>query len=465
MNLTSFITTNYKERYYSEYLDEVKKSILKYNKLLIPFMLIVFVYYTIGDFLIWHIPVFALTRYPGIITCLLALTITYSPLRKNRKLVFLANNLHCIALLFMGFSLTILGPAYNFKGIVSCILFIVASHFFVKGYRAIVLLYSIGFVMAMFTLIYSYFHFPIYSQAEITGLITVFIGIIILSFNNEKSRFNEFFFKVNLVDEKNKTQELYLETQSKNEQLEKMNVKLDRALKELEEVDQAKNKLFSIISHDLRSPITAVVGMLNDLSENFNDYSLADVELRVKLLVESSDSTLILINNLVYWASTQWSGIKLEKATHNLKEMVDSSLSAYLGSAELKKLAVEMAIDDELDVWVDEKTIRLVIANLFNNAVKFTNKGGTISLSGQRVGEQVQFSVRDNGVGMDPESVQKLFKLGQNFNRYGTENEKGTGLGLVLAAEFVAGNGGTISVESEEGKGTCFTVSLPVANP
>ncbi len=463
MNLTSFLNANYKDQYYDEYLNEVQKTILKYNKLLIPFMLVVFLYYTIGDYLIWHIPVFAPTRYPGIFTCLLLLTITYSSLRKNRKLVIVANNLHCIALLFMGFSLTILGPQYNFKGIISCILFIVASHFFVKGYRAIILLYSIGFAMAIFTLLYAYLFFPIYSQAEIVGLVTVFVGIIILSFYSERTRFNEFFFQQNLVEEKNKTHDLYLETQSKNDQLEEMNKKLDEALTELERIDQSKNKLFSIIAHDIRSPITAVVGLLYDLNENYGDYSPEDVEYRVKLLANSGDSTLTLINNLLYWASTQWNGIKLEKAKHQLKEITENSVTAYLNGAKLKNLSVEIKVGDDLPVLVDEKTMRVVISNLFNNAVKFTHKGGQISITSEVVGSQVQLSVRDNGVGMNPESLQKLFKLGQNFNRYGTDNEKGTGLGLVLAAEFVCYNNGKITVESEEGKGSCFTISLPLA--
>jgi len=464
MNLTSFLNANYKDQYYDEYLNEVQKTILKYNKLLIPFMLVVFLYYTIGDYLIWHIPVFAPTRYPGIFTCLLLLTITYSSLRKNRKLVIVANNLHCIALLFMGFSLTILGPGYGFKGIISCILFVVASHFFVKGYRAIILLYSIGFAMALVTLVYSYLYFPVYSQAEIMGLVTVFVGIIIISFYSEKTRFNEFYFQRNLVEEKNKTHELYVETQSKNDQLEKMNKQLDEALTELERIDQSKNKLFSIIAHDLRSPIAAVVGLLEDMDENFGDYSLDEIEYRIRLLVKSSDTTLILINNLLYWASTQWKGIKIEKARHNLADMVDNSVSAYLNGAKLKNLDVDIQIDNDLYVLVDEKTIRVVISNLFNNAIKFTNKGGRIALFSEVDGSQVRLSVRDNGIGMKPESVQKLFKLGQDVNRYGTENEKGTGLGLVLAAEFVAYNGGEIRVESEENNGSCFTITLSMAD-
>jgi len=463
MKLSRFLNANYKEQYYDEYLDEIKKSILKYNKLLIPFMLIVFIYFVLGDFLVWHVPVLSITRYPGILTCLLLLFITYSRLRKNRKLVIVANNIHSIALLFMGFSLTIIGPDYDFKGIISCILFIVASHFFVKGYRAIILVYSIGFAMAIVTLIYSYIYFPVYSQAEIMGLITVFTGIIILSFYNEKVRYNEFFFRINLLEEKNKTNELYIETQSKNDQLEKINKQLDNALSELDQIDKSKNKLFSIIAHDLRSPITTVVGLLEELNKNFQNYKLEEIEYRIKLLAESSDNTLTLINNLLYWSSTQWNGIKIEKSRYKLIDLVQDSVSAYINGATLKNLDVEINISNDLHVLVDEKTIRVVIANLFNNAIKFTKKGGKITLSSEEAGTAVKLLIRDNGIGMKPESLQKLFKLGQDVKRYGTENEKGTGLGLMLAAEFVAYNGGEINVESEENKGSCFTITLPVA--
>lgn len=464
MSLASLKINIQKDQFYYDYLGEIQKSILKYNKLLIPFMLLVFLYFLFGDFFIWHIPAFAILRYPGIFTCLLLLSITFTKLKENRTLVIVSNNLHCIALLIMGFGLVLMGPEYNFKGIVSCILFIVASHFFVKGYRPIVLIYSIGFILAVATLVYAFLNFEVYHRAEIVGLVTVYIGIIILSFYNERVRYNEFFLKRNLEEEKNKTHNLYIETQTKNEQLRKINKQLDDARSRLEELDKSKNKLFSIIAHDLRGPVAAVVSMLEQMKENLPTYESEEILELVTLLEHSTNSTLALLNNLLFWASNQLDGIKIERTQHQLAGIVEKSISAYLHAAELKHITIEVDIDKDSVVFADEKTLGVVIANLFNNAIKFTHKGGEITLASKVKGSEITLSIKDNGIGMKPEIKQKLFVLDENVKRQGTENEKGTGLGLILSAEFISSNKGKIKVESEENKGSCFSITLPTVS-
>ncbi|MCW3804743.1 histidine kinase dimerization/phospho-acceptor domain-containing protein [Plebeiibacterium marinum] len=229
---------------------------------------------------------------------MLLLIFTYSGLREKRYLVIVVNNFHCLSLLFMGFGLVLIGPQYNFKGIISCILLIVASHFFIRGYWSTLLLYAIGSVMGLVTIVYSYMHFTTYDHAEVVGLITVFVGIVILSFNNEKIRYNEFYLKRNLMQEKDKTQ-------SQNIQLQSINKRLDVTLKQLEEVDKSKNKFFSVIAHDLRSPFSSVVSLTEELNVNFKEYSLPEIESRVRIIEESTKSTLDFLNNLLFWASSQ----------------------------------------------------------------------------------------------------------------------------------------------------------------
>ncbi len=454
MNLDVFKDHIHKDKFYFEYVKELHISILKHNRLLIPFMLLVFVYYLIGDFFIWKIYAFSFLRYPGIITCILLLIFTYSKLREKRYLVIVVNNIHCLSLLIMGFGLVLIGPQYNFKGIISCILLIVASHFFIRGYWSTLLLYVIGSVMGLFTIFYSYLYFTTYDHAEIVGLITVYVGIVILSFNNEKIRYNEFYLKRNLILEKDKTQ-------SKNEMLHTVNKKLDVALKQLEEVDKSKNKFFSVIAHDLRSPFSSVVSLTEELNVNFKEYSLAEIESRVKIIEESTKSTLDFLNNLLYWASSQLNGIQINKGKYQLHDIVVNSISPYLNAAKLKNIEVNIAVDKDLYLYVDENTMSVVISNFFNNAIKYTPKEGRIEIFSKVNNSTVELSIKDNGIGMSNDMVDNLFKLDKTGSRNGTENEKGTGLGLVLSYEFIKYNNGEIKVESEVNKGSSFSIVIP----
>nr|WP_321406610.1 HAMP domain-containing sensor histidine kinase [uncultured Carboxylicivirga sp.] len=437
-----------------EYKKELHQSILRYNRILIPFMYLVFIFYIIGDFYIWNVPQFAVLRLPGILTCTLILIVTISKLRNNIQLVVSINNIHCIGLLLMGFGLVVVGPNYNFKGIISCILFIIASHFFIKGYRSILLFGTVGAILAVVTLIYSMLHFDTYHFAEVAGLVTVFIGIIILSISNENKRFNEFYLQRNLVIEKDKTQK-------QNKRLNEINQQLDVALKRLEETDQSKNKFFSIIAHDLRSPFSSVVSLMEELKINLNDYNKQDIESRINIIEEATVSTLAYLNNLLYWASSQMNGIRIEKQPTKLKDIVEQSISPYLNAAYLKKINVKLNIDDNIIVLVDLKTIGVVISNLFSNAIKYTPKGGSITISGKENNSTASLAIEDNGIGMDETLIEQLFKIDQNTSRIGTDNEKGSGLGLLLSSDFIKYNDGSITIRSKENEGSCFTITLP----
>nr|WP_319400679.1 HAMP domain-containing sensor histidine kinase [uncultured Carboxylicivirga sp.] len=444
----------YSEECRYEYRKELHQSILRYNKTLIPFMYLVFIFYIIGDYYIWKVPQFAISRLPGIITCTSILIVTISKLRNNIRLVVIVNNIHCIGLLIMGFGLVLIGPNYNFKGIISCILFIIASHFFIKGYKSILLFALAGTILAIPTLIYSILRFSTYHFAEIAGLVTVFIGIIMLSISNENKRFKEFYLQRNLVIEKDKTQE-------QNHQLNKINKQLDVALTRLAEVDNSKNKFFSIIAHDLRSPFSSVVSLMEELKINLHDYTIDEIETRINIMEESTKSTLAFLNNLLFWASSQLGGIKINKQLYSLESIIEQSIAPYLHAASLKNIKVNVVIHNDIRVLVDKSTMRVVISNLFSNAIKYTSQGGTIRISTELNETTSTIFIEDDGIGMSDEIIKQLFNIDNKISRAGTENERGSGLGLVLSSDFIKYNDGEIKVSSKVNEGSCFSIILP----
>ncbi len=461
MNLLN-LKSIYSNDYYYEYSKELPGYILRYYKFFIPFIFIVFSSFLIADIFIWRIPAFAFLRIPTVISNLILLFITFSKLKTNRRLVILINTLLSISLLLMGFGMLIIGPMYNYRGISACVMLIVASHFFIKGYKSILLVYSLGFIMAISTLLVLYPTLDMYQFAELLGLFAIFIGVFVLSIYNENTRFNEFFYRENLRLEKKNTQRLYIETQTQNALLYKTNKQLDITLKKLEQLNKSKNKFFSVIAHDLRSPFSSIVSLIEELNINFEDYDLKGIKSRTLLIEDSTKSTLTFLNNLLYWASSQLNGIKINKQLHQLNNLVNNSISPYMNAAILKNIDVNVDINPGINVIVDEKTISVVIVNLFNNAIKYTSKGGKIHISCEVISTKVILSIKDNGMGMDSELMNKLFNIDHNISRRGTENEKGTGLGLVLSFEFMKYNDGKITVESKENEGSCFSISMPL---
>ncbi|MFC2086250.1 PAS domain S-box protein [Bacteroidota bacterium] len=231
----------------------------------------------------------------------------------------------------------------------------------------------------------------------------------------------------------------------------------ERALKE---ANVTKDKFLSIIAHDLKSPFNAIIGFCDLL---INDYDKYDDEKRKKiigLLSKSSRNTYALIDNLLTWARSQSGGIKIEKEKLNLRNLVIESIEAYKQNAENKKIEVVNDIPADVYIIADKYTIGTTIGNLFNNAVKFSSNG-VINFNVSVNQQNVEFRISDTGVGMTQETISKLFRLDESISTPGTDNEKGTGLGLILCKEFVEKNGGTIRVESEVGNGSTFYFALP----
>jgi signal transduction histidine kinase len=222
---------------------------------------------------------------------------------------------------------------------------------------------------------------------------------------------------------------------------------------ELEQLNQVKDKFFSIISHDLRSPMNALAAILTMLDNNQikpEEFTRLTKELKVQF-----NHTRSLINNLLDWALLQMEKLKIIPEKIDLRVMAQTNFS-LLSSMHTKDIRMENHIREETIGWADLNMINLVFRNLILNAIKFTDAGGLITISAQDLGAFYEIAINDNGVGIKPEVQKLLFEKTSGYSTRGTANEKGTGLGLILCKEFVEKNGGSIRLESEEGKGSTF---------
>jgi len=235
---------------------------------------------------------------------------------------------------------------------------------------------------------------------------------------------------------------------------------MEKRSEELEKLNQVKDKFFSIISHDLRSPINALAGLLDLMDRGAlrpEDLSKNVQELKVRF-----NHTRTLLNNLLDWTLLQMDKLSLQPAKVDMQKLVAENIQ-MLSSVQDKKIEFTNEVPVGSIVHADSNTINLVIRNLVTNAIKFTNEGGHIKVTAENKGPMLKVNVVDDGIGMNPEVLSMLFDKTSPYSTRGTANEKGTGLGLILCKEFVEKNGGVISVVSEEGKGSTFSFTIPKA--
>lgn len=167
---------------------------------------------------------------------------------------------------------------------------------------------------------------------------------------------------------------------------------------------------------------------------------------------------------MLLWANTQTNKIEIVKENLNLKELIIDATGAYLPGAEAKNISFEISVGDNLILYADRIAIKTVIGNLFNNAIKFTPQGGNIKITAEQTDNNIKISITDNGVGIPPEILSKLFIFEESISTLGTENEKGTGLGLIICNELIEKHNGSIWIESELGHGTSFYFNLPIVD-
>jgi signal transduction histidine kinase len=236
---------------------------------------------------------------------------------------------------------------------------------------------------------------------------------------------------------------------------------------ELSHANETKDKLFSIIAHDLINPFNAILGFSNELTEN---YSKWEEYQRIKFLEyinESSNKAFDLMQNLLQWARSQNGRIEFDPENMNVSETITNAIKEVSTFAQKKSIQVESKLNDKnLSVSFDKIMINLILRNLLMNAIKFSNNNSKIQIDAILIEKgMVQFSVKDFGVGMDPDYATSIFSIDSKVEAsVGTSGEKGVGLGLSLCKDFVTSNGGEIWVESKPGKGSTFFFTIPGEN-
>ncbi|OFX55151.1 MAG: hypothetical protein A2066_15590 [Bacteroidetes bacterium GWB2_41_8] len=239
----------------------------------------------------------------------------------------------------------------------------------------------------------------------------------------------------------------------------------ETALRESEaryrELNATKDKFFSIIAHDLRSPFHNIVGFSNLLVRNIIDRDYSGIERFAWIIQDSSLKAMDLLTNLQEWTRSQTGRMEFTPESLNLSSLVTEVTRFLSIQASQKSISLKINISKRLKISADKQMLSTILRNLISNAIKFTRPEGEIEITVIRQKGNTLFSVSDNGVGIKNEALQKLFKVEESCCTPGTQNEKGTGLGLLLCKEFVDKHGGKIWVESEPGKGSKFSFTIP----
>ncbi|MFP4505789.1 MAG: tetratricopeptide repeat protein [Cyclobacteriaceae bacterium] len=262
-------------------------------------------------------------------------------------------------------------------------------------------------------------------------------------------------FVVRSRREKHLNNQLLLQT---NEEVRQQKEALSVQSKKLEELNQLKDNLFSIISHDLRSPLNTLSGSLSLLENGL--LSNAEFKSFLPELLKNVDHTTSLLDNLLHWAKSQQQGVYVNPKKINLRALAHNKLELLQRQAMQKMLVLENNVDENLCAFADEIMMQIVLQNLVSNAIKFCRPHDRITISTKADDTHITVCVADSGMGISGENLEKLFQP-KSFTTRGTANEKGTGLGLLLCKDFVEKNGGHIWVESEWLKGSCFYFTLP----
>ena len=230
---------------------------------------------------------------------------------------------------------------------------------------------------------------------------------------------------------------------------------------ELKLLNASKDKFFSIISHDLRSPFNSLLGLTEYISQFYDEMTPQEIKSSISSIYNSSKQVYSLILNLLEWSLIQSGRITVEKSIINLSELGSEIRNLYEETANQKQLELIISINEEILVYADKYMIDTIIRNFVSNSIKFTDPGGKIIVKGIINGDNAEVSVTDTGIGISPENQKNLFRIDEQFRRDGTANEKGTGLGLILCKEFIEKNNGVLWVESEEAKGSRFSFTVP----
>lgn len=229
----------------------------------------------------------------------------------------------------------------------------------------------------------------------------------------------------------------------------------------LRELNATKDKFFSIIAHDLKSPFNAINGVSQFLLREYNGLPENEIKEFIAQIQESASNSLSLVDNLLQWAESQTGVIRVSSERIDIEGIMSETVAMMKSASDIKKIQINISVQNGCVAKADNYMVRTIMRNLLGNAIKFTFEGGIVDLSACQVKNEILISVADNGLGISSIDLEKLFKVDKKVLLRGTANEKGSGLGLVLCKEFVEKQGGKIWAHSEPGKGFEIHFTLP----
>ncbi len=270
-----------------------------------------------------------------------------------------------------------------------------------------------------------------------------------------------FEYCVNPIREENKLLTGYIVFVTKITDRKHAEILLEKQTKELKELNATKDKFLSIIAHDLRNPFGAIIGFADLMLKNFTEMDDETLHKGLTTIESAASQAYKLLENLLIWSRNQTGLYKFKPEVINLNNRITQVLKMAEGNATIKDIRLSSNISENYFVYSDKEMIDTVLRNLISNAIKYTRNGGKVKIMAKTNTNNVEITVSDNGVGIQPDKLTAIFEIDKRTNTNGTANEEGTGLGLIICKDFLARNGGQIWVESTPDKGSKFTFSLP----
>ena len=341
----------------------------------------------------------------------------------------------------------------------SFIFFGILSVFFLKdiGYMLFSVAWSMinFFILAVVLKHFRYpleeFDRPLYMFNQLVAIAFIFYGLYLIKKENTGYQFR-------ILKKNRDLNRINLEVQKQNKVIAEKATLLKKQAAELGELNSLKSKLFSVISHDLKAPMYALRNLFND-SEKYN-MPAESLKKMLPEVVKDLNYTVGLMENLLQWAKSQMQAEAINTGKVNVTQLIVDVLQLLRLQAETKKIYIEHKIEMPVFVSADREMINLVLRNLLSNAIKFTPENGRISVGANELSSFVEIYVQDNGLGLSAEALEKINE--SNFySTKGTASESGTGLGLMLCKDFLIKNGGQMHIESQVGKGSVFSFTLP----
>ena len=330
----------------------------------------------------------------------------------------------------------------------SFILYGILSVFFIQdiGY----MIFSISFSMISYFILsviwktYPYqlekINFVAYLINQALAIIYIFYGLYLIK--TENSNYNT-------------------ALQQTNVEMERQAVQLKQQAEELDQLNSLKNNLFSVISHDLKAPMYALRNLFETMDSQ--DMPAAEIKSWVPEIKKDMNYTVSLMENLLQWAKSQMQAHTVKAQLINVTDIIDGVMHLQHLQAESKKIVLEKKAEGPVYVWADNDMINLVVRNLVSNAIKFTPSGGKVVIGATEHPNFAEVYVQDSGLGMSPTDLRKL-NAQEFYTTAGTAQEQGTGIGLMLCREFLRKNDGHLRIESEQGKGSTFSFTLPLGD-